>query len=241
MISDTDDPIGDILRNLPERLNVVKRGINPDVQQAYLEYADCIDSDEYADQNAIVKGQKLLSAETSLQEKKKYLVLLAREGTAEACLMIDKFVETADQALADWAILALETCWLLTESRLFDKEMGMLVSGLGGEDDRLRYFFAVPSKDGLVLTDAHQKELEQAFVRACNRFDSIMEEFQVHREYITLRLLIPQDVAVATVIEGGIAESNQNSQLLHPDYFVTNTNIPTDEEILHYVRRLTGD
>jgi hypothetical protein len=241
LISHTDDPIDDILRNLPERLNVVKRGINPDVQQAYLEYADSINPDEYADQNAVVKGQKLLSAETSRQEKKKCLVLLAREGTAEACLMINKFVETADQDIADWAILALETCWLLTESRLFDKEMGMLVSGLGGEDDRLRYFFVVPSKDNLVLTEAHQQELEPAFGRVCNRFDSILEEFQLHRDHITLQLLIPQDVAVATVIEEGIAESNQRSQLLHPDYFVTNTNIPTDKEILYYVRQLTGD
>jgi REP element-mobilizing transposase RayT len=241
LIGDTDDPNSNILRDLPERLNVVKRGITPDVQQAYLEYADSINPDEYAGHNAAVNGQKLLSAETSPDEKKKCLILLAREGTAEACLMINKFVETADQDLADWAILALETCWLLTESRLFDKEMGMLISGLGGEDGRLRYFFVVPSKDGLVLTDAHQKELEQAFARACNRFDSIMEKFQVHRDHITLLLLIPQDVAVATVIEGGIAESNQNSRLLHPDYFVTNTNIPTDEEILHYVRHLTGD
>lgn len=241
MISDTDDPIGDILRNLPERLNVVKRGINPDVQQAYLEYADSINPDEYAGHNAVANGQKLLSAEISPDEKKKCLILLAREGTAEACLAINRFVETASSELEDWGILALEACWLLTESRLFDKEMGMLVSGLGGEDDRLRYFFAVPSKDNLVLTDAHQKEIQQAFARACKRFDSIMEELRVHRDYITLLLLIPQDVAVATVIEGGIAESNQNSQLLHPDYFVTNTNIPTDEEILHYVRHLTGD
>jgi hypothetical protein len=241
LFSDTNDPIDDILRDLPEQLNVVKRGIAPEVQQAYLEYADSIDPDEYAGHNSIINGQKLLSEETSPQEKKKYLILLAREGTAEACLMIDKFVEIAGEDLADWATLALETCWLLTESRLFDKEMGMLVSGLGGEDDRLRYFFVVPAKDNLVLTDAHQQELEPAFGRVCNRFDSILEEFQLHRDHITLQLLIPQDVAVATVIEGGIAESNQNSRLLHPDYFVTNTNIPTDEEILYYVRQLTGD
>jgi len=68
LINDTDDPIDNIFRGLPERLNVIKRGINPDVQQAYLEYADSIDDAEYAGQNALVKGQKLLSAETSPDE-----------------------------------------------------------------------------------------------------------------------------------------------------------------------------
>jgi len=240
MFNETDDPIGDLLRGLPERLNVVKRGINPEVQQAYLAYADTLSPDEYAGQNIFVIGQKLLSAERSPDEKKKGLILLAREGTAEACLTLSRFVETAGSELEEWAILALEACWLLTESRLFDKEMGTLISGLGGQDDRLRYFFVIPAQEDRVLTEAHQQELEQAFARACHRFDSIVEVCQVHGDYLTLRLLIPQEVAVATVIEGGITESNRRSQWLHPDYFVTNIGIPTDEEILLYVRRLRG-
>ena len=60
----------------------------------------------------------------------------------------------------------------------------------------------------------------------------------MHQHYATMRVLIPLDVAVAEVIERGIDECNTFYDLLDANYYVTNDRIPTEAEILHYLREM---
>ncbi len=71
-----------------------------------------------------------------------------------------------------------------------------------------------------------------------SKFDSILEEIQVHQYYVTMKVLIPMDVAVAEIIEGGIDECNTFSDFLDENYYVTNVRIPTEAEIRHYIRQM---
>jgi hypothetical protein len=156
-------------------------------------------------------------------------------------LILDKFLKTAPPPWQDWGVLALESCWLLTEGDLFEREAGMVISGLGGEGDHLRYFVAIPAAKGMTLTEAYQSPLTNAFARICERFDAVAEVVQLYPSHITAQLLTPMDVAVATIIEAAITECNRDNPVLFPDYFVTNTNIPTEAEILDFMQRLTGE
>jgi hypothetical protein len=57
---------------------------------------------------------------------------------------------------------------------------------------------------------------------------------------VVAKVLIPMDVAVGEVIEGGIEESNTFGEFLDPDYYVTNVEIPSEAEILGYLPREPG-
>ena len=53
-----------------------------------------------------------------------------------------------------------------------------------------------------------------------------------------MKVLIPMDVAVAEIIEGGIAECNTFGDFLDEKYYVTNVRIPTEAEILHFLQEI---
>ena len=53
-------------------------------------------------------------------------------------------------------------------------------------------------------------------------------------------VLAPMDVAIGTVIEGGLDACNQGRKFLDKDYFVTNTEIPTEAKIQAFVDGLLG-
>lgn len=224
------------MSDLPEQLSVLKEGVSLSVSKDYVQFVSMTEGETPTSVEIAQKVQCLFDTDVSPEEKKKALVLLANQGTADACLTIRRFVETADSELMEWGILALEQCWLSVESDLFGRSAGMIVSGLGGEGERIRYFFAVQAKETIELT-AHQEMIERSFRMVCKSFDSVLESIKIYPDYATLLVLISQDVAVGGVIEEGIAESNRAGDWVEEHYFVTNNQIPETEELLSHLGR----
>ena len=236
MNNESDGQIRDILDNIPERLTVAADGVDSSVQQEYLEYTEGLDLGKYTEEDISARSHGLFRPSTSLEEKKKTLAVLAHRGTLEAYRTIEKFLETGEQALKDWGILALQECRMFLESSLSDRNVGTVMTGLGGENNRLRYYLAVRSRSDAALTDVQKETVARSFSYICSKFDSILEETQSHQHYVTMKVLIPMDVAVADIVEGGINECNTFGDFLDENYYVTNVKIPTEAEIQHYIR-----
>lgn len=232
---ENDDQLREILRSIPERFAIAKTGVDFSTQQAYLALAENIEHDLFSEEEVRVKGEALFNATTPVDEKKETLVLLAHTGTLDACRVLERFAETAGPELQGWSTLALEECRVLLEQER-DEPIGAIMTGLGGEEERLRYFVVVcAKKDNVPLTHAQIASIEQAYVATCDRLNSVLEEAQVHGHYATLKILVPLDVAVGEVIESGIGECNKRDEYLDDRYFVTNVKIPTDAEIQKFL------
>lgn len=127
---------------------------------------------------------------------------------------------------------------MFLESFLLDESVGVVMTGLGGEGPRLRFFFVIQSRNDASFTSAQKVTIELVFSYICSRFDSILEEIRVHQDYATMRVLVPLGVAVGELVEGGIGECNTFGDFLDVNYYVTNDRIPTETEILHYLQEL---
>jgi hypothetical protein len=238
MNTEDDEQIRELLNGMPEQLQVFKKGITPQTQQAYLEYSANVDIEAYASQDTATKGKKLFNSDATIEDKKKCLILLAHEGTADACLIIRKFLEVSeDEVLKEWGAIALEEGWLLVESDLFEKPTGMVLTGLGGEEDHLRYFFAVGVKDK-GIDSPEPSNIEQRISLVCGEYASVLEELQIFDTYMAVQILVPMDVAVGEVIDQIIIESNREAEWLERKYFVTNSEIPSAEQILRYLEQV---
>jgi len=233
-----DDQIQDVLHDIPERLTLAEDGVDSSVQQEYLEYTQHLDFDQYSEEDISARSDSLFSPSTPLEDKKEILAVLAHRGTVKAYRIIERFLETAEQALADWGVLALQECRMFVEGSVLDRNVGMLVTGLGGEDDRLRYFLIIHPRSEAAFTSAQKAAIERGFSYICSRFDSILEKVEAHQHYATMMVLIPLDVAVAEVIERGIDQCNTFCDLLDLNYYVRNDRIPTEAEILHYLQEM---
>lgn len=238
---DYDDEIRDILDNIPEGLLLPENGVDPSVQEEYLEYTKDLDFDQYSEEDVSTRSYSLFPLNTTVTYKKETLAILAHRGTLEAYRTIERFLEMAEEPLEAWGVLALHECRMLLENSLSDRSGGILLTGLGGENNRLRYFVIIRSRNDAALTDIQKETIEQGFSYVCGKFNSILEDTQICQYYVKMKVLIPMDVAVAEIIEGGIAECARFSDFLDENYYVTNVKIPSEAEILCYLREMRRD
>lgn len=236
MSDETDELIRGVLDSIPEQLRVAEDRITPAVQEEYLSYTQSIAFDQYSEQAILTKSENLFSSSTPIEVKKKTLGILAHRGGVQSYRIIEKYLEVAEPGLKDWAVLALQECRMFLESYLLDRDIGMVMTGLGGEGNKLRYFFVIRSKRDIPLTGGQQAMLERVFCDVCHTTGSVLEDIQVCPSYATMQVLVPMDVAVAQVIEGGIDSCNKVEDILDVRYFTTNVGIPSDAEVLDLLR-----
>jgi hypothetical protein len=67
----------------------------------------------------------------------------------------------------------------------------------------------------------------------------MLERIQFYSGYVMVTVLVSMETAVGTVIEESIATANNvDGTVLQHDYFVTNVNVPTDEEIQRILKEI---
>jgi hypothetical protein len=164
---------------------------------------------------------------------------LAHLGTAESCRTLEKYLKISERNLRDWALLSLKECRTFLESVLLQEEGGFISTGLGGKDNKLKYYFIVSSKDSLPFSETHRNTLKRGFETISDKYKSGIEEINFEATYAMIGILIPMDVSVGEVIEEGISECNKMSEFLFPHYYVINVKKPTPGEISKYLEEIS--
>jgi len=93
--------------------------------------------------------------------------------------------------------------------------------------------------DGLPFSETHRNTLKRGFETIGQKYKSEIEEINFEANYGMIGILIPMEVSVGEVIEGGISECNKMSEFLVSDYYVTNVKKPTPEEISMYLDEIS--
>ncbi len=237
----SDDDIQRALQSLPDYLEVAQIGVDMATQREYLAYAAATSAEDCSQEAIDRYRHSLFATDTPAEEKKKVLVLLAHTGQITATRVIEQFLSTGDATLQGWATLALQECQMLADTIWAgDEAIGIIMTGLGGEAHRLRYCFVVRTVNRAMMTSSERAWVAQDFAAVCEQLDSVIEDIQIRPTHAILMVLIPMDVAVATVIESGIDRCNQNRPFLDSDYFVTNVKIPDDAEIQAWLANNLG-
>ncbi len=124
---------------------------------------------------------------------------------------------------------------MFLESALLEVEGGIISAGLGGKDNKVRYYFIVSSRDDTPFSETHRDTLRREFTTIGQKYSSEIEEIAFETNYAMIRTLIPMDVAAGEFIEEGIRECNEMDEFLYFDYYITNVKKPTKEEISKYL------
>jgi len=226
-------------KNVLDSFTLIDEAIDLSIQEEYFSFSETIDFDNVDYEEVLTESDKLFYKHTPIELKKRILILLAHLGTAESCRALEKYLKTSKGNLRDWALLSLKECRTFLESVLLQEEGGFISTGLGGKDNRLRYYFIVGSKGGLPFSETHRNTLKSGFETICHKYKSEIEEINFEATYAMIGILIPMDVAVGEVIEEGISECNKTSEFLFPDYYVTNVKKPTPGEISKYLEEIS--
>jgi len=218
--------------------SLVEDAIDLSIQEEYFNLSQTSDFDNVDYKDVLRESKKLFSENTPIETKKKILILLAHFGTAESYRTIKKYLNHSGHELKDWVLLSLKECRMFLESALLEEEGGIISTGLGGKDNKFRYYFIVSSKDGLTFSETDKNTLTREFETISQKYNSEIEEINFEPNYAMLRTLIPMDFAAGEVIEEGIRECNKVDDFLYFHYYLTNVRKPSNEEVFKYLEEI---
>jgi len=237
--NENDDGLCEALSQIPDRFIVAEEELDWAVREEYAKYVQRLLSSQ--PQKAWLEARRILFDSTApLEAKREALARLALSGTVDAYRAIEQYVKEPDPALAQWGKIALYECRMALESELLEAPVGIVSTGLGGAQHRLRYLVAIGLSCG-PLHDAQQRRVESTWRTICERHDSVLEHVNFHPNHVILTLLVSMETAVGTVIDVGIAAANGDAPILRQTYFVTNVAVPTEEEIQHVLEEISRD
>ena len=226
-------------KNVLNGFTLIEEAIDLSIQEEYITFSETIDFDHVDYEEVLTESDKLFDNHTPIELRKRILILLAHLGTAESCRILEKFLKISEGNLRDWALLSLKECRTFLESVLLQEEGGFISTGLGGKNNKLRYYFILSSKGGQPFSETHRNTLKRGFETISLKYKSEIEEINFEATYAMIGILIPMDVAVGELIEEGISECNKMSEFLFCDYYVTNVKKPTHEEISKYLEEIS--
>jgi hypothetical protein len=116
-------------------------------------------------------------------------------------------------------------CRFRVENDLLDIEMDMISGGLGGSENRLRYYVALTCEDWQPAD--HMEDMEKVFSRILKKNDSILEELVDHKFYLSVLILGSVNYAIGNILDEFFLEC----VYLSKEYYLTNCEIPTDDRI----------
>ena len=237
-MADKHEEILKFLEDIPETFSILEEGIDEQTQNEYLNYSHSFEQGELNDDETMHISGMLFSTKTPPEAKKKALTLLAHLGTITAYRQIEKYYNTPGNELKTWAALALQECRMFLETSLTDESTGFISSGLGGLDDKMRYYFLVLPSGEKPFTSTQQTIIENEFDLVARDLNCVVETVDSSGSYMGLTALVPLDVAIGTFIETGIEQSNELGDFVFEYYYVTNMDIPGKDEIHDIIKKV---
>ena len=230
------EKIQEILGGTPGNLKVLEQKIDMDLQ---MEYYDCSMKirEERSDAWALEHMQYLSEPGYSVDVKKEILARMASVESVECYRAIETFLEDVDGVLHSWAILALNESRMLLESKIMDENQVFISTGLGGKDEKLRYFVVLMSRARIDLTESQKMVIKNEFEFILKKFDAVMEESNFSGYLATILLLLPMNHSLKSVFKEAIDECNRYGDFLNDDFIVTNVRVLSFGEIVDFLER----
>lgn len=228
--------INELLGQTPDKFQIIEENIPIDIQVEYFDYSKRVR--EESDTESVMSVKDLLfNSSTIIPLKKDILSKLAFIDKPEAYRTIEKYVLNPDNDLKYWAKLALIENKMLLESSLLEQNHILISSGLGGKNNKLRYFLVVFLKDGFLFDEMRKKVVLNEFDVILKKNDCISEQLKFYKHFFTLTVLVPLDVSLKNAFVTAIDECNQFGGFLTDNYIVTNVKKLNAKEIKDFISR----
>lgn len=216
-MSKEKNEIRKILDSIPEEFRVIENNIN----QSAIE--------EFYDLSGRVTDSK--NEERSIQNPtKEELVRLADIGDVKSYRRIEEIIQKRENSdLEEFAHVALKFARINLENQLSDEPIGFISSGLGGKENKLRYYFVIKSTEN--INEEREQIIQDELKLICLHSDSEFETIENFGNYVLIKILVSIDFAIGNVIEQLIDKCN----FADKEYFCTNVERPTNELIEKWI------
>ena len=235
----------DILDKLRDTLNnqgidsfhILEELVPIEEQMEYFQYFDRLRTDN----ELFVRDDEidiLFSPDATIREKKRSLALLASIPDVGAYRSIETYQSSPQEPeLKNWSSIALVGSRIVLNSDLSGKQQVYISSGLGGHNQKLRFFslFTTPLREN--FTDLQKEIIEREFKFQLEKADVEIEEFKIEMNYFSILMLFPFDTDVRAILKATIEECNKYGNFIDINFLFTNVKIFSDSDIQQFIMR----
>ena len=232
-----------LLQETNGELRILEHQVPVEMQMEYFKYANRLrkvalpmEENEFE-----YYATDLYSSDSSLERKKQLLSTLAISKQPKAYRILEKYVQTTDTELKDWAAMALMESRIALESELSGERQIFISSGLGGKGNKLRFYILLLSASGNPFLDYQQQVIEREFNYMLLQQDSEIEHLTVKDNYAELIVLTPIQLDIVHMIENIVTECNQYGDFISNTIALTNVKRLSEDEIAQIIQRHEGN
>jgi hypothetical protein len=229
--------IQETISSLPENFCILEEQIDVELQMEYFNYSRELKAG-FPVELILQHQADLFDPNIPLDEKKNLLVLLASQEKVEAFRTIEKYAQHPDPELREWSILALQESRMVIQSSLMDEQQVYISTGLGGKDQKLRYFVVFISNGNIEKYSTVQRKLIKTELEyALSHNNGLLEEISFKKDFAIALLLLPVKSDIQGVFSSVINECNQYGDFVRPDIIITNVKRMSIDEIRRFINR----
>lgn len=217
------EQLQELLGQLSGGFKVVEHGFNPDLVAYFQKTIEDLKEAPLEEEVEVI--QQLLETETDLDTQKKYIAQLAQLGSVPALRALEAYEKTASEELISWVRLSLTQCRIKVESELLDDPIGYITTGLGGKNNKIRYYMAAKSTEP--FTAGRVQFAYQEFRDVLKEWNAELESMENMGDYLLFRMLAPLNIIIPDMISEGIDRCG----FLDSQFWLSNMQKPTDEDL----------
>jgi hypothetical protein len=219
------------------KYTILEEQVDVDLQMKFFEYSNNLRKNKRSIEEIINDISLLYNSDTDIEVKKGVLAELSESDCVEGFRELEKFLKVVDKDLRPWAILSFQHSRIGLESKLLDENKIFISTGLGGKEDKLRYFLAFKNKLNTDFTETQKKIIDNEFPYIYKKNNCVIETIDYLDQYLTVLAIMPVDCVINEVIVSAINEVNLYGDLLYNDYLITNVKILEKKDIEYYFKK----
>lgn len=229
----------DSFKEMQGHFHILEERVPVERQVEYFKYSDRmkqnarpIEEDEFE----LLDGW-LTEPDVTDENRKFALTRLAISHNIKAYRALEKYVQSPDSKLKDWAHLALMESRITLESELSEEKQIYISTGLGGKNEKLRFFVLLQAADKKPFEAYQRQVIEREFAFYLEKADCEIEQLDIKDRYGILLFLLPIRTDIKALLDATIAECNQFGNFLSGVYTVTNVKELSEDEIIAIIDR----
>lgn len=232
--------LNDVINNIPDNYKILEEIIDVDVQKEFFDSSQRLifdkDSDRIEHLVDIVNNNN-----NDISAQKIALQKLAMIDNVEAFRAIEAYNQNPRPELKSWSVLSLQQSRMVIQSSLLDEQQVFISTGLGGKDNKLRYFVIFPYKTVDFITPIQQRTLKSELDFFVAQYEGTVEEFSVFDRYATTTILLPLRSSIPEMVSEILNECNHIGDFLADNVMITNMKKFDHEEIVTILKENEGE
>lgn len=220
-------------RSMRGHFHILEQKVPVDSQMAYFKYSERLKRENplVGEDELSLIAETLVDTDAPLTKVKFALTMLATSRKVKAFRILEAYVQHSPPEMKDWALLALMECRMGVESDLSDEKQIFISTGLGGKNEKLRFFVLFKSVNKKPFLDYQRQVIERELTYFLPGKDCEIERLEINERYVVMIFLIPVRSDLKKILDCVIQECNQYGNFLSENFTVTNVKELSAKEI----------